>query len=77
VPPDTRGADGGLVRPEQVDDSERELRASIACDAQTSGGRLLCVPAESADALVAELRGANLPAARIGTLSDGQSITLA
>jgi len=77
VAPDTRWADGSPFSAEQVDDSERELRASIACDAQTSGGLLLCVPAESADALVAELRGANLPAARIGTLSDGQSITLA
>lgn len=46
----------------------RELRASLACDAQTSGGLLLCVPAERAEACVAELLEAGLPAARIGEL---------
>jgi selenide, water dikinase len=48
--------------------SERELRASLACDAQTSGGLLLCVPAERAAACVAELCGLGLPAVAIGEL---------
>ncbi len=51
-----------------TDRSEAELRVALACDAQTSGGLLLCVPAESADACVAELRGTGLPAAAIGRL---------
>ena len=46
----------------------RELRASLACDAQTSGGLLLCVPAERAAACVDELRAGGLPAARIGEI---------
>lgn len=49
-------------------DSELELRASLACDAQTSGGLLLCVPAPRASECVAELRNAGLPAAVIGRL---------
>jgi selenide, water dikinase len=40
----------------------------LAADAQTSGGLLLCVPAERAEALVARLRAAGLPAAAIGGL---------
>lgn len=47
-------------------DREIDLRASLACDAQTSGGLLLCVPADRASACVAELRAAELPAAAIG-----------
>ena len=52
----------------EPDDSDRELLASLACDAQTSGGLLLCVPGERAAACVAELRDADLPAAVIGEL---------
>jgi selenide,water dikinase len=48
------------------DDTGRELLASLACDAQTSGGLLLCVPAERAAACVADLRGLGLPAEAIG-----------
>ena len=33
------------------------LLLTLACDAQTSGGLLLCVPAENADACAAELAG--------------------
>jgi selenide, water dikinase len=58
----------------------RELRASLACDAQTSGGLLLCVPAERAAACVDELRAGGLPAARIGELVEpgaGPGIELA
>jgi selenide,water dikinase len=64
-----RWSDGSSFAP-IADDSERELMASLACDAQTSGGLLLCVPAERADACVAELRGAGLPAAAIGELGE-------
>jgi selenide,water dikinase len=49
-------------------DDDRELLASLACDAQTSGGLLLCVPADRAAACVAELVDAGLPAAAIGEL---------
>jgi len=55
----------------------RELLASLACDAQTSGGLLLCVPAERADACVAELVAVGLPAAAIGTLTPPGPIILA
>jgi selenide,water dikinase len=47
-------------------DGQPELLASLACDAQTSGGLLLCVPAQRADACVAALRASGLPAAAIG-----------
>jgi selenide,water dikinase len=59
--------------------SRAEILASLATDAQTSGGLLLCVPAARADACVAELRAAGLPAAAIGTLrarDNRASITL-
>jgi selenide, water dikinase len=62
-----RWADGTPLAAE-AGDGERELLASLACDAQTSGGLLLCVPAGRADACVAELRDAGLPAAAIGEL---------
>jgi len=67
VAPDTAWH-GGAPLTAEGDDSPRELLASIACDAQTSGGLLLCVPAERAAACVDELRAAGLPAAAIGTL---------
>ena len=47
-------------------DPAHELLASLACDAQTSGGLLLCVPAARAEACVRALREAGLPAAAIG-----------
>jgi selenide,water dikinase len=78
VAPDTAWTDGSPLTAEG-DDSERDLLASLACDAQTSGGLLLCLPAGRADACVDELRAAGLPAARIGALSspgDGARITL-
>jgi selenide,water dikinase len=62
-----RWADGAPLAAEG-EGGERELRASLACDAQTSGGLLLCVPAARADACVAELCAAGLPAAAIGEL---------
>jgi selenide,water dikinase len=37
----------------------------LLCDAQTSGGLLICVPADRADALVDALRAAQTPAAAI------------
>lgn len=78
VAPDTAWADGTPLSIEG-DDSERELLASLACDAQTSGGLLLCLPVDRADACVTELRAAGLPAARIGALApagDGARIVL-
>jgi selenide,water dikinase len=63
-----RWADGAPLSAEPLDASERELRASLACDAQTSGGLLLCVPAERADACVAALVREGLSAAAIGEL---------
>ena len=59
VAPDTAWADGTQLAADG-DDSERELLASLACDAQTSGGLLLCLPAGRADACVTELRGVGL-----------------
>lgn len=61
-------ADGAplTAEPDAGRDPERELLASLACDAQTSGGLLLCVPAARAEACVRALRDAGLPAAAIG-----------
>ena len=73
VAPDTRWADGTPLSVEG-DDSDRELLASLACDAQTSGGLLLCTRAP--DALVRELRDAGLPAAIIGELGGPPGIVL-
>lgn len=77
VAPLVRWAGGGAFAGEPVDDSERELRASLACDAQTSGGLLLCVPADRGSACVDELRATGLSAERIGELTDGDAIELA
>ena len=66
-----RWSDGAPLAPEaEPASSERELLAQLACDAQTSGGLLLCVPADRAAACVAELRDAGLPAAAIGELCE-------
>jgi selenide,water dikinase len=75
VAPDTHWADGAPLSADG-DDSPRELLASLACDAQTSGGLLLCVPPERAQACTDELRAAGLPAAIIGELRDGKTIEL-
>lgn len=80
VAPAVRWSDGTPLAAEpaaDAADSEPELRASLACDAQTSGGLLLCVPAERAAACVEELRGAGLPAARIGEILAAPGIELA
>jgi len=82
VAPLVRWSDGAPLAAEPPEDgedgaSDRELRASLACDAQTSGGLLLCVPAERAAACVDELCGAGLPAARIGELREAPGIELA
>jgi selenide, water dikinase len=64
-------ADGAPLRAEPAaPDEAAELRASLACDAQTSGGLLLCVPAARAAACVAELRSIGLPAVAIGELRE-------
>jgi selenide,water dikinase len=46
-------------------------RLELLFDPQTSGGLLLCVPAESAEPLAAELVGSGHRAAVIGTVLDG------
>ena len=77
VAADTMWADGTPFTAEPVDDSDREVRASLACDAQTSGGLLLCVPAARAGACLDDLRAAGLPAEAIGGLRASRSpITL-
>jgi len=70
---DVAWADGSAFAEDRPDNSDRELVASLACDAQTSGGLLLCLAEELAAACVAELRAAGLPAARIGSLSERDS----
>lgn len=76
VAPITRWAPGIPMTAEPPSDVGPELLASLACDAQTSGGLLLCVPAERARACVDELRAAGLPAARIGELVEEPGIEL-
>jgi selenide,water dikinase len=68
VAPLVRWSDGSAFTGEPADDSERELLGSLACDAQTSGGLLLCVPADRAEACVSALRDQGLPAAQIGEI---------
>lgn len=46
-----------------------DARVSIACDAQTSGGLLLCVPAAAVSDCVAALRATGLPATQIGQIN--------
>jgi selenide,water dikinase len=73
VAPDTQWADGTPLAAEP-DNSDPELLASLACDAQTSGGLLLCT--RSPEPLVRALRHLGLPAARIGELGGPPRITL-
>lgn len=49
-------------------EAARELTLTLVTDAQTSGGLLLCLPADHAAAAVAELEAQGLPAAHIGEL---------
>ena len=66
--PRLRWVDGGAVAVERDANDPRDARLALACDAQTSGGLLLCLPAARAAACVDELRDAGLPAAAVGTL---------
>lgn len=70
-----RWADGTALTADTDDGTERELLASLACDAQTSGGLLLCLPADRAEACVEALRAEGLPAARIGALGEARAGT--
>lgn len=72
-----RWSDGTPLSVEPADTSDREVLASLACDAQTSGGLLLCVPESHAHALVGALRGEGLPAEVVGELTGGGGIELA
>jgi selenide,water dikinase len=81
VAPDTRWASGAALGEVATDDGDdADVLASLACDAQTSGGLLLCLPADRAAACVAELRDSGLPAAHIGGLheraADGPMLTI-
>ncbi len=49
------------------------LLVTLATDAQTSGGLLLCVDPADADALITDLRDLGLPAARVGALRERAS----
>jgi selenide,water dikinase len=49
-----------------------ELHQALLFDPQTSGGLLICIAADRAEALVNELRAAGEPAADIGEVVDGE-----
>lgn len=51
-------------------EAARERVLTLACDAQTSGGLLLCVPPAERDAALAALRARGVPAVVIGALRD-------
>jgi selenide,water dikinase len=57
-----------LVRVDAPPDDETEALHALATDAQTSGGLLLCLPADAAADAVLALRDLGLPAARVATL---------
>jgi selenide,water dikinase len=66
---DTKWSSGAALDPElPADASQPELLASLLCDAQTSGGLLLCLPADRAAACVDELCQSCHDAAVIGEL---------
>lgn len=63
-------ADAGKIA--HFGDEVAEVERLLLCDAQTSGGLLISVPADNADALLAELRrGNSLAAAIIGDIRPG------
>jgi len=72
VAPDVVWADGSPLVAE-AGPGDRELLASLACDAQTSGGLILCIPAERAAVCVGELRAHGLPAVEIGVLHEART----
>jgi selenide,water dikinase len=69
VATDVRWADGAMFTAD-AGDGDHELLASLACDAQTSGGLLLCLLPDRAQACVDELRAAGLPAAIVGRIHE-------
>jgi len=75
IAPLVQWTDGAAFAADPTDDSDRELIATLACDAQTSGGLLLCVPAARAAACVDQLRALGLPAAEIGELGEPRAGT--
>ncbi len=58
-----------LAFAESVDDVTRTLLA----DSQTSGGLLMCVPADHLDAMLADLEGLTRVAAVVGEVTEGQA----
>jgi selenide,water dikinase len=66
--PMLRWASGAIMYADLRVDEPRELALALACDAQTSGGLLLCIPAARAAACVDALRAADHAASLIGEL---------
>ncbi|MGH3518734.1 MAG: selenide, water dikinase SelD [Haloechinothrix sp.] len=80
VPGGTRANTDHLSPVVWVDDDVPADLAVLAHDAQTSGGLLLALPADSdVDGVVAQLRGTGLPAAVVGRAVEGTAgaVTLA
>ena len=70
-------ANQSFVQPEITRVGEVDpLLELIACDAQTSGGLLLCCPSQQAAKLVDALATQEIPAAQIGVLTTGTGIEL-
>lgn len=66
-----------FVRQGSLDDDEFDNRMAVICDPQTSGGLLVAVAPERADAFARAFEAAaGRPAARIGTVSEGEPGTI-
>ena len=72
VPGGTHRNVGSVADAVRWDDALTDNDRLLLCDAQTSGGLLMSVPAERADALVAALQDEGAPcAAIVGRITDG------
>jgi selenide,water dikinase len=77
IPGGTRRNEEAIAPSVSWDPSLSPVQQAILADAQTSGGLLLAVPYEKADALKAVLRRKGVPAvAEIGEIVDGAGITV-
>jgi selenide, water dikinase len=77
VAPMVTWSGGDALAPSCLDIQDRaEQLASIACDAQTSGGLLLCVPSPAAADCLDALRQLGLPAADIGALRHAETVAV-
>jgi selenide,water dikinase len=78
VPGGTKRNREALAEDVTFDPAVPEALRELFCDAQTSGGLLIAVPAERADALLAALRRERTPAAaRIGRIIAGRTGAIA